>query len=155
MKPLTFVNRKKTKQTYIKINNQLPGSSSSSSCVVFSLSTFTLMIDRTLRLMWRSAIPWRLRFVPYYHLLWVAVILLLAISSASTLCFALWRSFNSFFGGRYSKCPCSLSRGCHIIWQFLIKDSCYARKSRESYALRSWEFDIQTNKNRPVNIQKT
>ena len=59
MKPLTFVKRKKNKANLIKINNQLPASSCSSSCVVFSLSTFALMIDRTLSRIWRSAIQWK------------------------------------------------------------------------------------------------
>ena len=148
MKPSTFVKRTKTntKKTDIKINNQLPGSSSSSSCVLFSLSSFALMIDRTLSHISRSAIPWKAGICNLLLFTRVAVILTLAISSANARYFALLRSFNSFFGGRYSKRPCSLSRGCHIILWFSIKGSCYAVKSRESYALRSWEFDIQINK---------
>ena len=116
-------NKNKIKLIYLKINNRLPRNSSYLSCVLFSLSVFALMIDHTLSRIWRSAIPCKAEICTLLAFTREAVTLPLAISSANTHYFALWRSLNSFFEGKYSKYTWSLSKSCKIIWWFSIKAS--------------------------------
>ena len=85
----------KTKQGYIKINKQLPGSSCSSLHVLFSSTVSTLMIDCTWSRVCRSVISWNGGVYSYLAFTRVSVILWWAVSSANTYCITLRRSSNS------------------------------------------------------------
>ena len=90
-----FRTKTKTKQSYKKINNQLLEVSSSSLCVLFSSTIFTLMIDRTWSRVCRSVISWDGGICTYFTFTRVTVILLWAVSAGCTYCIALRRSSNS------------------------------------------------------------
>ena len=90
-----FRTKTKTKQSYKKINNQLLEVSSSSLCVLFSSTIFTLMIDRTWSRVCRSVISWNGGICTYFTITRVTAILLWAVSAACTYCIALRRSPNS------------------------------------------------------------
>ena len=70
--------------------------------IIFLLSMFALMIDRTLSRICIS-VPPKAQVCTLLVFNSVAVILLAAISPVNTCCFAVWRSYNSFFGDKYSK----------------------------------------------------
>ena len=87
--------------------------SSSSLCVLFSSTIFTLMIGCTWSRVCRSVISWNGGIFTYLAFTRVTVILLWAVSAACTYCIALRRSSNSFSLSRNNP---GVLTGCWYFW---------------------------------------